>query len=199
MEQIQNKWMDRISQCRYVQGIQYNTLTQRQRNYYVAQDHYYLEIFGAAFNEVNRILDGLGLLSEVQSVDESDAHQALKPNDGWQQEIIGDVSKAYTGYIQEIMQTGDDLQKVLVMLPCLESYYLLAAGMKNDVETSDEYKGWIEYYTQSAYIGQVRRYRQGIVELVEGSRAEARIAPADLQVYEQAYQHEYDFWEQCVV
>lgn len=199
MQQIQDKWMNQIAQCRYVRGIQYNDLTQRQRNYYVAQDHYYLDVFGQAFTEVEHILERLGLQSEVTSVDETDAHQSLKPNADWKNEEIGDVSKAYTDYIQTIMQTGDDLQKVLVMLPCLESYYLLAAGMKQDSATSNEYQGWMEYYTQQAYIAQVTRYRQGVLKLVQETRSDSRIGLADLTVYEQAYQHEYHFWEQCVV
>lgn len=201
LQSIQKKWLAAINEVEFMQRLEQGTLTQAQRDYYVAQDHFYLNRFDLVFTETNHILNELGLEAVARNTNEWEAHQALQPSDLWGTHPIGLTSKAYVRFLEQVFQTTDELHKLLAVLPCLESYHLLACQMKNNIHYHEKhpYKGWIDYYTDTLYRKEVLRNQKGIVLLMKNRGTTERVSVETIQIYEKAYQYEYEFWQQCFV
>jgi len=192
--QVRNDYLAKIRNLDFVREIKDGRLSQKRRDYYLAQDHYYLAAFSEATEMVDGILRSEGFLSHARDGYEASAHDALKPSKGWKEIAIGQTSLEYTAFMMNVMKNGSDLQKVLVMLPCLESYYYLAKAMKEDFRTSTEFQDWIQFYTQPAYVEDVNRYHACLEQLItkqDGFKDE------DIAIYTQAYDYEVDFWQVC--
>lgn len=201
LQNVQEKWFAAISEAEFVQRLEQGTLTQAQRDYYVAQDHFYLNKFDSVFTETNHILNELGLKTVARNTNEWEAHQALQPSDLWETHAIGLTSRAYVRFLEQVFQTTDKLHKLLAVLPCLESYHLLACQMKNNIHYHEKhpYKGWVDYYTGTLYRKEVLRNQKGILLLMKNRESTERILVGTIQIYEKAYQYEYEFWQQCLV
>lgn len=196
LETLRDEWLQKIASLPFVQGIQFGNLTQIQRDYYLAQDHYYLAIYGVATEEIDNILALLSLQAKASDKYEKSAHEALQPSIQWQDMPIGRVTREYAAFIAEVMAGSDALKKMLVMLPCLESYHLLARHMKQDLRTSSKYAAWINFYTQDTYVADVLRYQTGVAQLIA---QKDELADEDIAIYQQAYQYEHNFWQVCMV
>lgn len=84
LEKLQSKWLSSIENLPFVTGIRNGRLSQSQRDYYIAQDFYYLDTYTSAINKTNEILNKLEILKGTNlNSNELDAHLALHPSNKW--------------------------------------------------------------------------------------------------------------------
>lgn len=188
LQPIQEKWLTQIKRLPFLQGLRQGHLSQTTRDFYVAQDEYYIAHFMAVTEQIKALP-----ATNDEPLDEGDAHLGLNPSPDWVNCAITDESKAYV-YFLESGPKNDDVTQLLRTIPCAESYYLLALSMQNQPH-AHQYQAWIDYYTSPAYQDAVTHYLATLQELIE-----ARGYPLqanELAIYEKGYQFEFSFWEQC--
>ncbi|KRN30790.1 TenA family protein [Weissella halotolerans] len=175
----------------FLQGLQMGELPQAVRNNYVYQDDYYLEQFEEATKLVEGRLPGWLLRQRPQIVFEDLAHQALMPSENMGQVSINQDNQTYVTFLLDQAKRADPMYGVLALLPCTESYYLIAKTLGHS--HTGAYQGWLDFYRGADYHHLVTWYWQIVDTLHSPAQIEANWDEY-CAVYQRAYQAEYDFW-----
>ncbi|QIL50284.1 transcriptional regulator [Weissella coleopterorum] len=184
-----------IAGTAFVQALINGTLSQNARNYYVAQDHFYVDKFDAFFQTVTQKLPqtlqaqqphGNGL--------EAEAHQALKPDEDLSNISVGDHNLTYLKHIEVAVSQSDPVAGILALLPCTESYHLLAREFSE--QAALPFQDWFNYYTSQDYMATTHWLWQTLNTLVPdiGVLSVEQLA-AWTKIYQQAYEDEINFWQ----
>lgn len=196
---MQNKMntLGQIEQSSFIQGMVTGKLTQKQRDYYVAQDQYYLQAFDAYFNQVVAQVapqwqKQLPVLGEA----EADAHAALRPGPGVSKIAKDPVNQAYLAHLNQALDDNwQPLAGMIALLPCIESYHLIA--VKFQPQAALVYHGWFDYYAGLEYQQLVEWFWQ--VVNTELQQVLPHLTADDWQIlqriYQQSYQDEFNFWQ----
>ncbi|MFP7242414.1 TenA family protein [Pediococcus pentosaceus] len=175
----------------FLQGLQAGTLPQRVRNNYVYQDDYYLEQFEAATALIEARLPDWLLCQRPQIVFEDLAHQALAPSENVGPVSINQDNQTYVTFLLAQAKRPDPMCGVLALLPCTESYYLIAKTLEHT--RTGTYQGWLDFYRGADYHHLVTWYWQIVDTLYSSAQIEANW-DVYCAIYQRAYQAEYDFW-----
>lgn len=148
---IRDSMMATIMAEPFVQGIRTGVLSQNSRDYYVAQDHHYVDVFMMLLNQTNAQLP-LELRRNVMSEsDEGDAHLGLAPSERYHQIAVGTHNANYLNHLRETVAQGDPLASMLALLPCTESYGLIAQRLQQQGVASNGFNDWVDYYADATY------------------------------------------------
>lgn len=184
-----------IAQTAFVQALVDGSLSQAARNYYVAQDHFYVEQFDEFFQTVFQALPPrIQAHKPQESGLESEAHQALRPASDLSDILVGQHNIAYLQHIDQAIKKDDPVAGILALLPCTESYYLLAKDFTD--QAALPFQAWFDYYTSSDYLAFTNWLWQALNTLVPEYQ---QISVEQLSVWESiyhlAYQDEIEFWQ----
>lgn len=188
---IRDEMMAAIMQEPFVQGIRTGVLSQASRDYYVAQDHHYVAVFMMLLEQTNAQLPLELRRHAMSESDESDAHLGLAPSDHYHQISVGAHNVNYLNHLRDIVAQGDPLASMLALLPCTESYGLIAQRLQQQGVASTGFDVWVDYYANQAY--------QSIIDwswrTVDQLFAQTQSATTDYaRIYETLYHHELTFW-----
>lgn len=189
---IRDSMMATIMAEPFVQGIRTGVLSQTSRDYYVAQDHHYVDVFMMLLNQTNAQLPLELRRNVMPESDESDAHLGLAPSERYHQIAVGTHNANYLNHLIETVAQGDPLASMLALLPCTESYGLIAQRLQQQGVASNGFNDWVDYYADATY--------QAIIDwswrTVDQLFARTQAATADYAgIYETSYQHELAFWQ----
>ena len=184
----------------FVQGIGSGNLSQRARDYYVAQDHHYVGIFAALFDQTAAQLPAELLTTMPVSNDDQDtestAHLALAPSDDYQKIMPGEHNEHYLAHMRQAIAQGDSVGSMLALLPCTESYYLIGKYLAETSSRETGYYNWIAYYTADNYANFTKWSWNVVDQLVPDYGILTDEQKENyLQIYLTSYQHELDFWQ----
>lgn len=196
---MQNKItiLGQIEQNAFIQGMVTGELTQRQRDYYVAQDQYYLQAFDAYFDQVvAQVAPQWQMQLPVLGEAEADAHAALRPGSGVAQIAKDSVNQAYLLHLKLALDDKwQPLAGMVALLPCIESYYLIAVKFQQQAATT--YHGWFDYYAGLEYQQLVEWFWRVIN--AELQQVLPQLTADDWhglqKIYQQSYQDEFNFWQ----
>ena len=189
---IRDRMMAAIMQEPFVQGIRNGKISQTSRDYYVAQDHYYVDVFMRLLDQTNAQLPLELRRKEMTASNESDAHLGLEPSEQYQQIAVGEHNTSYLNHLRATVAQGDPLASMLALLPCTESYGLIAQALQQQGVASNGFNVWVDYYTNQAYQSAIDWSWRTVDQLF----AQKQSAPADYaSIYETSYQHELTFWQ----
>ena len=189
---IRDSMMATIMAEPFVQGIRTGVLSQTSRDYYVAQDHHYVDVFMMLLEQTNAQLPLELRRNVMHESDESDAHLGLAPSEDYHQIAVGTHNKNYLNHLRETVAQGDPLASMLALLPCTESYGLIAQRLQQQGVATTGFNDWVDYYADATY--------QAIIDwswrTVDQLFARTQAATADYAgIYETSYQHELAFWQ----
>lgn len=183
-----------ILQLPFIDGLRSGELSQISRDYYVAQDEYYVARFMDLSLQVEQLLPPNLRSSIVADTNEGDAHLGLAPSNRFKQIEIANHNLAYLAHIEDIVSSGDPLQGLLALLPCTESYHLIGKALLND-HSSERYSTWMKYYVADAYQAGVQWIWQTIDQLVPSfKQIDSDVLASYEAIYQKSYAFEYDFW-----
>lgn len=178
----------------FVKGLGMGGLTQAQRNYYVAQDSYYVDQFIQLADQVTQALPAGFASAPNLGNDESDAHLGLAPSKEWSEIPIGQHNLAYLAHMQQAVAIADPVAGLIALLPCTESYYLIAQTLQAQ-HNAQGYQQWLNYYCSDAYQATVNWAWTTLDQLVPNYQD---LAENQLQIYKDIYQKSYayetSFW-----
>lgn len=180
--------LQQIQQTQFVNGIGMGTLTQAQRDYYVAQDHYYIKRFTQLWQKMERQLPAELTVIEPQTVGEASAHATLDPSAAVADIKPGQHNLDYLVHMEAMVAQGDGLTSMLALLPCTESYHFIAKQLGLQ---QSRFQGWIDYYRGPEYQA-VTEWCWRVVDTLAKQRA---ITQTELAGYLRAYEYELLFWE----
>lgn len=192
LEQIQTKWLTEIMATPFVQGIRTGDLSQASRDYYVAQDAHYVGHFEVLLAQTMQQLPPTLRRRAAVTADEADAHLGLQPSERYQQIDPAPHNLAYLAHLDQTVQLGDPLASMLALLPCTESYGLIAQKLAQAGVTPGGYTDWVAYYVGDAYQSAVTWSWATVAQLLQQSQS-ATIDYAG--IYATSYQHELTFWQ----
>jgi thiaminase/transcriptional activator TenA len=189
---IRERMLAMIMQEPFVQGIRTGDLSQASRDYYVAQDHHYVDVFMRLLEQTNAQLPSQLRRNAMSESNESDAHLGLATSERYKQIVVGVHNTDYLDHLRDTVAKGDPLASMLALLPCTESYGLIAQRLQQQGVASTGFGVWVDYYADQAY--------QSIIDwswrTVDQLFAQKQSATADYAiVYETSYQHELAFWQ----
>lgn len=101
---------------------------------------------------------------------------------------------AYTRYVLELGLSGDALDLMVALAPCIAGYAEIGAMLAETLAPDNPYKAWIETYTGAEYTGSVADALAIMERLAAAKGAEARY-PRLKQIFGLATQCEAAFWE----
>ncbi|SCB74824.1 TenA family protein [Weissella bombi] len=184
-----------IYQSPFVKGIGFDNLSQQQRDYYVAQDTYYTDMFSHLFDLTTDKLTSRQQADQPQSLDESLAHDALLASPNMLNIPPDDHNLAYLNHMKTAITNGDATNAMLALLPCTESYHFIG---KHYLKTTQHntYLPWLEYYSSPAY----QAFTQWSWQVVDAQNPNWQNLASDikkqyLHTYLTSYQYELSFWE----
>lgn len=184
-----------IAKTQFVQALVNGSLPQEARNYYVAQDHFYVDKFDEFFQAVFQKLP-IQLQIKKPQVNglEAEAHEALKPSPDLSNIAVGEHNVAYLQHIEHAVKTSDPIVGILALLPCTESYHLLARDFTDQADP--KFKDWFDYYTSSDYVTFTNWLWQSLNILVPEYQQISNTKLAEWEaIYHLAYQDEIKFWQ----
>ncbi|MCW0953148.1 TenA family protein [Weissella ceti] len=195
---IRDKYMGQIHEMPFVMNLAAGQLTQAQRDYYIAQDHYYVETFTKYSTRVYNQLIMQGYQLPGMLSDESDAHAALQANpENIAQIKPGQHNESYLAHMAEQTSQGDVLAGVLSLLPCVESYYLIAKAGLDTGEVNTNYRAWFDFYTSKKYHDWVVLYWQVLNDYLANPQQRTLTDFSYVDIYVKSYQHEIAFWQKA--
>lgn len=100
---------------------------------------------------------------------------------------------AYTRYVLEVGFTGDALDLLAALAPCIAGYAEIGAWAASITSSENPYKGWIETYTGRDYLASVDAALAMIDRVGAALGAEARL-PRLQAIFTQATRLEAAFW-----
>lgn len=190
--QIQTKWLTKIMATPFVQGIRTGELSQASRDYYVAQDTHYVGRFETLLAQTMQQLPPTLRRRGAVTADESDAHLGLQPSNRYHQIDLTPHNLAYLAHLDQTVRLGDPLASMLALLPCTESYGLIAQKLAQAGVAPSGYTDWVAYYVGDAYQSAVTWSWTTVAQLLQQSQS-ATIDYAG--IYATSYQHELTFWQ----
>ncbi|HUW80765.1 MAG TPA: thiaminase II [Acidocella sp.] len=101
---------------------------------------------------------------------------------------------AYTRYVLELGLSGDALDLMVALAPCIAGYAEIGAMLAETLAPDNPYKAWIETYTGAEYTNSVADALAIMERLAAAKGAEARY-PRLKQIFGLATQCEAAFWE----
>ena len=174
---IRDEMMAAIMQEPFVQGIRTGVLSQASRDYYVAQDHHYVAVFMMLLEQTNAQLPLELRRNVMHESDESDAHLGLAPSERYHQIAVGTHNANYLNHLRETVAQGDPLASMLALLPCTESYGLIAQRLQQQGVASNGFNDWSWRTVDQLF-------------------ARTQATTADYAgIYETSYEHELAFWQ----
>jgi len=173
LQTIREQFMPQIMAEPFVKAIGSNSLTQRQADYYTAQDASYIEAFMPIVNQIDESLH----LTRPTSDDEGQAHLSLV--DAVAPKPLDLVGQSYVNHMRSAAQKGA-MAAIMATLPCVESYYFIAKALAHQTNN-----GWQQYYASKQYHDLVTYYWQ----IVDHSDSQL-----DVAIFEKSYQFELKFW-----
>ncbi len=180
--------LHQIRQTAFVTGIGTGELTQAQRDYYVAQDHYYIERFTQMWQAMEQQLPPELVARQPKTLGEAGAHATLEPSAAAAQIKPGQHNLDYLAHMEALIAQGDGLTSMLALLPCTESYYLVAKQLGTRVA---RFQGWIDYYRGPEY----QAMTEWCWQVVDHLTTQRAITQSELAGYLRAYEYELLFWE----
>lgn len=103
----------------------------------------------------------------------------------------------YTRYVLDIGQSGDILELMAALMPCVAGYgeigQLILAD-KSTVMQGNPYEAWIRNYESEEYLESVDKAIKSFDEIGKGRGAEARM-PELISIFNTATRLEADFWQ----
>ncbi len=192
----------------FVQDLANKTLLQKRFIAWMVQDYFYLIQYARAYallvaksDTVARMQSAAtilnGLLNEEMALHRAQLQTAgINPDDA--EESLETL--AYGRYVIDRAQTGDALDLVVTLSPCLAGYGEIGLRLVNDTTLKNHpYREWIETYGGATYHGFVREGLAQLEELGHTHGADARY-PALLKHFRQAVRLETTFWDAgCVI
>jgi len=101
---------------------------------------------------------------------------------------------AYTRYVLELGLSGDALDLMVALAPCIAGYAEIGTMLAETLAPDNPYKAWIETYTGAEYTNSVADALAIMERLAAAKGAEARY-PRLKQIFGLATQCEAAFWE----
>ena len=96
---IRDRMMATIMAEPFVQGIRTGVLSQMSRDYYVAQDHHYVDVFMMLLEQTNAQLPLELRRNVMHESDESDAHLGLAPSERYHEIAVGTHNANYLNHL----------------------------------------------------------------------------------------------------
>jgi|GEM_PF-1655367 len=190
---IKDEMLTTILATDFVQGIRTGALNQKSRDFYVAQDSYYVGVFSELLQQMQTQLPTDWQRPMLDSSNEADAHLGLNPSSAYQEIAPAQHNEDYLTHLRATVALGNPLASLLALLPCTESYGLIGQSLVKQGVTATGYQEWVDYYTSSAYQQVVEWSWQAVDDLFI---TELKDADIDYRaIYQASYQHELDFWQ----
>ena len=190
---IKDEMLATILATDFVQGIRTGVLNQKSRDFYVAQDSYYVGVFAQLLQQMQLQLPAGWQRPILDSSNEADAHLGLNPSSAYRQIMPAEHNEAYLTHLRETVALGNPLASLLALLPCTESYGLIGQALAEQGVLPAGYQAWVDYYTSPAYQDIVHWSWQAVDKLWMTDLKDASVDY--LAIYQQSYQHELAFWQ----
>ncbi len=176
--------------------------------HYLVQDYLFLihfaRAYGLAVYKSERLEDMRGALASLSAIldVEMDLHIGLCRQWGLSLEDMektpeASATMAYTRFVLERGVSGDLLDLLVALAPCVAGYGEIAKRLMGDpatVRDGNPYMVWIEEYASPDYDGVVDKARAQIDRLGAERLTPARY-PSLLKTFRQATRLEADFWD----
>lgn len=101
---------------------------------------------------------------------------------------------AYTSYVLATGHSGDALELIVALAPCIAGYAEIAAALAPGLAADNPYRDWVAAYTGADYLGSVAAALGLMERLARRGGAEARL-PRLQRIFTQATECEAAFWE----
>tara|TARA_Y100001968_G_scaffold321469_1_gene355913 strand:+ start:349 stop:975 length:627 start_codon:yes stop_codon:yes gene_type:complete len=143
----------------FVKGIRNGDLPISNFKAYIAQDAYFLEAFANAYRIAIKknctrelIVTLTNMLSGVN--EELRLHRSYTKKWGVNNNsiVINLSTKSYTDFLYEVTKSGDMIEIISAMTPCMRLYSYIGKKIKKEIEIkSNPYKDWILTYSNEDF------------------------------------------------
>jgi thiaminase/transcriptional activator TenA len=188
----------------FVQALADGTLSRAAFSNFLVQDYLFLVQYARAYALLAYKLEDLpdiqAALETAKALIETEMPLHVKYCAGWgiaEPEMRAAPPAlellAYTRYVLEVGFTGDALELLAALAPCIAGYAEIGAWAAAKTGPVNPYFDWIETYTGSAYLESVNASLAMIERIGATSGAEARL-PRLQAIFTQATRLEAAFW-----
>ncbi|MDH2066800.1 thiaminase II [Pantoea sp. GD03673] len=191
----------------FVQQLGQGTLPPAAFHHYLIQDALFLLHFARALGLlISKLSDPAALRSATASlnaiISELPLHQAYCQQWGISETAMASEPEAvetlnYTRYVLDVGHTGDALELMAALMPCVAGYAEIGLTLLNDPATRFEgnpYAAWIENYGDETYLAGVRA-SIALFETLAGQRAGEQRIHALAEIFTTATRLEAAFWQ----
>ncbi|AIR06986.1 thiaminase [Cedecea neteri] len=205
-QQAGRHWQDYVDHP-FLQQLAVGTLPKAAFQRYLTQDYLFLIHFARAYA---LLVSKLRTLPEMRAataslnaiVSELPLHVAWCASWGLDEEQMAAQAEApetmnYTRYVLDIGHSGDALDLLAALLPCVAGYAEIGLGLLHSPDTVMEgnpYATWIRNYGDEGYLAGVQAAVQLLENVGRQRGAESRFAELS-QIFTTATQLESAFWQ----
>lgn len=191
----------------FVKQLAAGTLPVQCFKKFLMQDYLFLIHFSCGYallaakstkiEDIGNALDGLKATAE-----EMPLHVAYAKKWGISESEMGKTSEAietiaYTRFVMDVGYSGDRLDLMAALLPCVAGYAEVGLGLarsKTTVFTGNPYAEWIKNYESDDYLKGVKAFLESFNKLAETYNSDRRFQNLS-EIFNTATRLETEFWQ----
>lgn len=191
----------------FVEQLAAGTLPAQCFKKFLTQDYLFLIHFSRGYallaakstkiEDIGDALDGLKAIAE-----EMPLHVAYAKKWGISESEMGKTSEAvetiaYTRFVMDVGYSGDRLDLMAALIPCVAGYAEVGLGLarsKATVFNGNPYAEWIENYESDDYLKGVKAFLESFNKLAEEYNSDSRFQKLSA-IFNMATRLETEFWQ----